>query len=88
LTYHGDFIEQSSYGEKVLQTLSYKQSDLDNLRKEALNLYEAFYNYSDSKFNNAIKLKPVRVLLKYYIENSNLSSIRQDKDKEEFLDEF
>lgn len=73
----------------MLETLVYKKQDLKAFKNEAINLYQAFYNYSDEKFNAAIKLKPVRILLKYFIENSKyISSIRRDEDKEIFLDEF
>ena len=70
LTYHGDFIGTTKADIEVLETLVYKKQDLKTFRDEANDLYQAFYNYSDEKFNSAIKLKPVRILLKYFIENS------------------
>ena len=89
LTYHGDFTKRDKNSQKILETLNFKNIHPKDVCLEANDLYSAFYNYSDEKFGNAIKLRPVRVLYKYFVDHSSfLNALRQDDEKKVYLEEF
>lgn len=54
LTYHGDFIVDWKFETNILLNILPKGMSIEEGRKQAVALYESFYNYSDAKFDVSI----------------------------------